>query len=505
MPLVLVRAVASRQLIVAASERAKAHGIRTDMTLAEARALCPDLIDAPHEPEKDLHALEGLARWMTRFTPMIAIESGNPPALFLDIAGCTRAFGGLPTLLEQITESTRRLRLHAKIAVAPTPGAAWALAYAAPNGSAVVNDDQIRPAITPLPVASLRINDDARATLHHLGIETVGQLLNLPRHALPARFGSTLLTRIDQALGRIPEPLTALPYSPPIESRLDFDGVIDSLESIWLAFRQLIEEIVPHLARRGQGARKLELHFFRSYAPTITKTILLSRPSRDPKNLFNLMRCAMETLESVGAGHAPPSSRKRTRSRLAHKSTEEGNAPAGFTGLKLCVPVFEQLTEGQVHLLEREDHDAQIELDHLLERLMLRLGEEAVVRPQLTESYIPERAWHPVGSASADRLFELPSTTTIPPRPLHLLDTPIEIPVMVSPSHDRDGRPISFTFEGVHHRVTHSIGPERIAGQWWQGHSKTRDYFAIETETALRLWLFRVHETSKWYVHGKFE
>jgi protein ImuB len=76
---------------------------------------------------------------------------------------------------------------------------------------------------------------------------------------------------------------------------------------------------------------------------------------------------------------------------------------------------------------------------------------------------------------------------------------------MVSPSHDRDGRPISFTLDGEHHRVTHSTGPERIAGQWWQGHFKTRDYFAVETETATRLWLFRVQETNRWYVHGKFE
>src|SRR5688572_6464244 len=154
-PLVLVRPVASRQLVVAASEKARSHGIRTDMTLAEARALCPDLIDAPHEPDKDLHALEALARWMTRFTPTVAIDSGTggppvrgaphgqaahatgnrPPSLFLDVTGCDRAFGGLPSLLEQVVKSLRKLRLHARVAIAPAPGAAWALAHSAPNGT----------------------------------------------------------------------------------------------------------------------------------------------------------------------------------------------------------------------------------------------------------------------------------------------------------------------------------------------------------------------------------
>ena len=76
---------------------------------------------------------------------------------------------------------------------------------------------------------------------------------------------------------------------------------------------------------------------------------------------------------------------------------------------------------------------------------------------------------------------------------------------MVSPSHDRDGRPISFTLDGQVHRLAHAIGPERIGGQWWEGHRKTRDYFIVEDEEGLRFWIFRVMQSSKWYLHGEFE
>ena len=55
------------------------------------------------------------------------------------------------------------------------------------------------------------------------------------------------------------------------------------------------------------------------------------------------------------------------------------------------------------------------------------------------------------------------------------------------------------------HRLTHAVGPERIAGQWWDGHDKTRDYFDVEDESGQRWWLFRVLETFKWYLHGNFE
>jgi protein ImuB len=51
----------------------------------------------------------------------------------------------------------------------------------------------------------------------------------------------------------------------------------------------------------------------------------------------------------------------------------------------------------------------------------------------------------------------------------------------------------------------HCVGPERIAGRWWDGNDKTRDYFDIADPTGNRFWLFRVSQTGKWYLHGTFE
>jgi protein ImuB len=94
-------------------------------------------------------------------------------------------------------------------------------------------------------------------------------------------------------------------------------------------------------------------------------------------------------------------------------------------------------------------------------------------------------------------------------RPLHLFNHPEQIHVIVTPSHDQDGKPVQFTRPecgGAVHRLSHATGPERIAGQWWRGHDKTRDYFDVEDEsTGERFWIFRVQETGRWFVHGEFE
>ncbi len=76
---------------------------------------------------------------------------------------------------------------------------------------------------------------------------------------------------------------------------------------------------------------------------------------------------------------------------------------------------------------------------------------------------------------------------------------------MVSPSDDAEGRPVAFTHAGQVTRVVHAVGPERIAGRWWEGNDKTRDYFDGEDPTGRRFWLFRVCQTGKWYLHGTFE
>jgi len=375
--------------------------------------------------------------------------------------------------------------------------------------------------------------------LHHLGIGTIGQLMKLPRESLPARFGQNLLMRLDQALGRVDEPLVPLSYYTLVEARIDFEGPIGALEPIWSAFGEMVKEIIRQLTARGCGARKMEIEFLRPYAPVISKPILLARASRDGKNLFNLIRCAMETLEEKAGNEGK---RWKKRSRLAHLAASEDFSSDGFIGLRVRVPIFERLSHEQVALLEHEEHAAEAEFDQLIERLCLRLGDEAVVRPCLMESHIPEKAftcvaatsdrhdgkhsgmamstwpWHPkrrtgmsAPPSGSTPAHAIPSQLQIANcklqicRPMRLYETPIEIRAMVSPSHDRDGRPISFTLGRQVHRLVHAIGPERIGGQWWEGHHKTRDYFVVEDEEGRRFWIFRVMQSSRWYLHGEFE
>src|SRR6185295_14521754 len=106
--------------------RASALGLRLAMSLADARAIHPNLAALEAEPDEDARALDNIAGWCERFTPIVALDP--PEGLFLDISGCAHLFGGERALRNQIIARLHAQGFGSRAAIAPTPGAAWALA-----------------------------------------------------------------------------------------------------------------------------------------------------------------------------------------------------------------------------------------------------------------------------------------------------------------------------------------------------------------------------------------
>ncbi len=473
----LLRSVASRQVVVFACARARERGIKPGMTLAEARAMCHGLAHLDHDPAADARSLGRLAQWMIRYSPVAAVEP--PDAIFLDMTGSQRLFGDFFPLMKRISGELAQLGFSAGLAIAPTPGAAWAMASFAEKNGSITGPEEVRASLEPLPVISLRLSEESAAAMHLLGIETIAQLQKLPRRLLPARCGSMALTRLDQALGLIAEPLTGVQERKQIRAALEFEFSIESLEMLWEVFKRLIASVISQLRRHGRGARRLALEMVIEKGRAIVKEIHLSRPSLNPPVLLNLLRCAFETVKSN----------------------------SGFIAISLSVLASESLTDEQLDLFDQEARAADQEMDHLLERLRIRLGTGAVLTAALAPSHLPERAFSLTDSSQANPTRNKTSTLIAPlkSRPLHLLPTPTEIRAMVSPSASGDALPIALVHHGSNFHIVQCSGPEIISGMWWEGRGKTREYFEVEEQTGRRFWIFRVSETRRWFLHGIFD
>ena len=186
-------------------------------------------------------------------------------------------------------------------------------------------------ALARLPVAALRLSPDTRTALRRLGFKRVGAVMDKPRAPFAARFSAELLHRLDQALGRAPEPLAYLVPPPAYHARRQLLEPIATQEAIVEIARLLMEDLVPALERDGMGARTLRLSLYRVDGEVTALDIGFTVPTRSPAHVARLIGLKLERL------------------------TEDIDAGFGFEALSLAATVAERLQPRQTELASAAD------------------------------------------------------------------------------------------------------------------------------------------------------
>lgn len=455
--------------------------------LSNARSKVERLQSRDVDSAADDAALRKLALWAQRYTPIVAPwnEVNGADGLFLDITGAAHLFGGEEGLLTDLDRRLASFDLAPRLAIADTPGAAWALAHYGRRERNILPSGQEERALSSLPLAALRLPEKTQALLRRLGLRRIGDLMQRARAPFAARFGAELLLRLDQALGRAPEPLKPL-VPPPVYSRQAvFAEPISSEEHVVEAARRLLTSLSQDLVKDGVGARKLSLMLFRVDGEVLTLDLGLAAPSRDAAHLAQLIALRLDRLP------------------------QGLEADFGFEAAGVHVRLAEPIDERQAVLTAAEPHGETEGLSRLVDRLGQHLGADAVRVLHPKPSHIPERAIgisHALnGSASEWERGEAEKT-----RPLNLLSRPESIDDVMALIPE--GPPRRFRWHGVLHRVMHAEGPERIEPEWWRlgENMRARDYYVVEDAQGRRFWLYRDglyrdgDTQPRWFMHGVF-
>ena len=476
-PFALVETVANARRLAAVDEAAEAAGLWVGKKLADAQAIVPDLRTADHDPEADARSLTALGDWAERFSPAVAPDGAD--GLFIDLTGGAAPWGGEAAWADDLLARLARAGVPARLAVADTAGAAWALARFGDADRVLLAPGGQAKALAPLPVAALRLEPEAAAGLPRLGLTTAGQLADLPRAQLGRRFGAPTLLRLDQALGRADEALRFRRPPTPWWERRAYHDPLSALEDLTRATGDLLAALCERLTAEGQGARRFQVVFHRADGRSFPVRVGTGRAARDPVRLLKLFA---PKLEGVDPGF-------------------------GVDAVTLTADRLEPLLERQTRL-EGEAAEAEETVAALVDQLANRLGPERVWRAAPFPSHIPERAVaHAPPSAAAGGGWD-PER----PRPLRLLPRPEPVQALaIAP----DDPPAVFTWRGRRRRVRRAEGPERISEEWWRDvrripdPARVRDYYSLEDETGERFWLFRdglfgEGRDPRWYLHGLF-
>ena len=474
------------------NEAAEASGLVPGEPLADARAKAEFLQVRAVDTAADDAALRRLALWATRYTPTASPydEDNGADGFFLDIEGAAHLFGGEAQLIADLAGRLRKLGLPARLAVASTPGAAWALSRFHAAALFVLPPRQEADALSPLPIKALRLAADTRAALHRLGFKTVGALLDKPRAPFAARFRTELLRRIDQALGRVDEPLVPVVAPPVYHSLRYLLEPVSTQDAVVALGRRLMQTLTHVLTRDGAGARALRLSLHNVDGAVETIDIAMTLPTRDADHVARLIALKLEALAAMQ------------------------DTGFGFEAVGLAVTHAERMTAQQTQFTAAEDGDRTERCAALIDALRQRLGAASVRRFEPVASHIPEQA---------ELLRPATGETTAWPaadgniRPLLMLPKAesAEVTALVP-----EGPPRRFCWRGVSYDIAGAQGPERIGAEWWREPlhvcanerqpALTRDYFLVEDAGGHRFWLFREglygRETAnaRWFVHGLF-
>ena len=453
------------------------------MRLADARAICPQLLTAPAAPEKDADFLLAQARWSSRYSPTLNVDGEN--GLWLDITGVAHLFGGERALLADLQNRLACANLTARLGLAETLGAAHALARFARSSLCIAANAALPATLAPFPVEALRLEPETTRLLRRLGLKRIGQLMEVPRASLERRFrakeaAQAVLRRLDQALGIRKEKRAPLLPAPDFVARLSFAEPLITHDGVTAGLDRLAGALCDKLAHAGQGARRIVLWAARTDGSSVAIEAGLSAPSYKPSHLVRLLK---DKLEDIDMGF-------------------------GVDLMALASLATESLRPTQTALID-PDHAPSPEL--LIDALANRLGKRTVRRLFPRASHIPELA-----QATANAFAGLPVWTEAsekPPRPPLLLARPEPLQVM---AEIPEGPPARFTWRRVSRRVIKAEGPERIAPEWWRAlpacnASRPRDYYRIEDEDGCRYWVFRdglyqesAAEPLCWFLHGVF-
>jgi protein ImuB len=312
----------------------------------------------------------------------------------------------------------------------------------------VISDQSLSETLATVPVGYLPLDDFTLKGLRQSGIRALGELRTIPPAALTRRFGSQCTELLYKLDGRLPDPKEA--YKPCETFSQGVDLPLEAPDTAALAFplNRLLGALGGYLKARDLGVRHLDVVLFHNKGKATRLPLKFLDATANTNHLFRI------ATERLG-------------------------------GLELQAPVIRLALEStELASLEREGRDLfqksqaqSSSIEQVLDKLVARLGKEALYTALPGDDHRPEKAWM---SALLER--QQPPNQW-PARPVWLLQEP----------------------KLIQEKITLHTLPERIENGWWDDTDVRRDYFIASNNSGAYYWVYRKrYDSEQYWIHGLF-
>lgn len=293
---VLVGGTGGRGVVASASYEARAYGIRSAMSMAEALRRCRDAVVIAPDPGAYAEASEQLRAILESATPLV--EPLSLDEAFCDVGGAARLLGQPVDIARQLRARIRaELGLVASVGVAPNKFLAkLGSAKAKPDGLLHLRTEDIAGFLPPLPVRDLwGVGAQTAARLAEFGIHTIGDLAATPQATLTRLLGAQTAVQL-AALAR-GEDRRAVVVAEPVKvmsGERTFDHDVDDPAVLTRELLRLADTLGARLRRGRVAARTVVLKVRYANFQTVTRSRTLAGPT-DEATVLHRQACALLT------------------------------------------------------------------------------------------------------------------------------------------------------------------------------------------------------------------
>ncbi len=291
---------AGRGVISAASYEARTFGVHSAMPTSVAQRLCPNLVILPPDFERYTEASRQIMSVFQSYTPLV--EPLSLDEAFLDVAGCERLHGDAIKIGRAIKRDIlRETALVASVGIAPSKFLAkLASDLDKPDGFRVIQPDEVRAVIDPLPVSKIfGVGERTAKRLAAMGIATVGDLASRSHEEVVKEFGASGAWIHDLAHGKDARRVNPRREEKSHGCERTFAEDVNDQDELRVYLLQFSEEVAFGLRGKGLRGRTVTLKVRYPDFKTVTRTKSLSAATNLGPRIYSVAR---ELLERVRPG-----------------------------------------------------------------------------------------------------------------------------------------------------------------------------------------------------------
>lgn len=259
-----------RGVVSTANYEARKYGIHSAMPLRTAFKLCPSAVFLPVDYEAYAAASQEFKSILLNVTPLM--ENAGIDEAFLDISALSQ---NTEIIAAQIKAGIKeKTGLTCSIGVAGNKLLAKiASDMQKPDGLTIIEENDIAEKLWPLPIRKLYgIGPKTESHLKNIGVETIGQLADLPLEILIEHFGESYGQYLYEASRGIDESEVITHWEPKSVSReTTFQEDVRNWQVIARTLAELTKEVVADLQDDEYRARTVTIKIRFSDFQTLTR------------------------------------------------------------------------------------------------------------------------------------------------------------------------------------------------------------------------------------------